>query len=325
MEIVLSKGGGTAIVVLLFAGVCYLLRYLYGPKGKLRDPRWDILNEQARLEERIGKFASELQDALPEIEISPFMRYTRPFFVEDTETDPPLRLKQEHTLRVLANARAIADKEPAFAEAHMRRALLLAALYHDVGRFEQFWKHRTFSDAASSCNHGALGARVLRKVGLLAGESRECRQIVLCAVAVHNRFRLPIAFSGTARTVAEGLRDADKIDILRVLRGNLEEGAVPNPVVVMFLKDEPGMYSPALLDALEQGRLASFLDMKYINDFRLLLCTWLHDFTFAASLAAVKKSGNIEAIITGLGGIPEIRDRVSLAVQQFFAAKNIAE
>lgn len=320
MELILSKAGGTVLVLLLFAGVCYLLRYLYGPNGKFRDPRWDILNEQARLEERIGKFASGLQDSLPDIELLPFMRYTRSFFVEDPETDPPLRLKQEHTLRVLANAGAIADKEAAFADPALRRALLLAALYHDVGRFEQFWQYKTFSDAAS-CNHGILGSRILRRQGMLAGESRECRQTVLCAVAVHNRFRLPDAFSGAARTVAEGMRDADKIDILRVLRGNLEAGATPDPVVVMFLKDEPDRYSPAILDSLEQGRVASFLDMQYINDFRLLLCTWLYDLKFSASLAVVRESGHVEAIVSGLGGVPEVRDRAALAIQKFYSQK----
>jgi hypothetical protein len=191
-----------------------------------------------------------------------------------------------------------------------------------VGRFEQFWRYKTFSDAAS-CNHGVLGAKVLRKLRLLEGESRECKQRVLTAVAAHNRFRLPNAFSGAARAVTEGVRDADKIDILRVLRGNLEAGAIPDPVVVMFLKDEPDTYSPAILDALEQGRVASFLDMRYHNDFRLLLCTWLYDFTFPASLAAVRKSGHVEAIITGLDGVPEVRERAARAVEQFFASRNV--
>ena len=322
LELILSKGGGTVIVIVLFGGVCYLLRYLYGPGGKYRDPHWDILNAEARQEEAIDVLAAKVQKAVPEIDCGPFVKYAQSFMSGDADVDQHLRLKVEHTLHVLANAQAIAEQEQAFAAPEARRALLLAALYHDVGRFEQFRRYRTFADALS-CNHGTLGAKALRKGGGLRTEPAALRRMVLTAVAAHNRHSLPVAFSGLTRTVTEGVRDADKLDILRVMQAHLGPGVSPDPVVLMHLKDDPQNYSPTLLQALEQGRTASFLDMRCYNDFRLLLCSWLYDFTFPASLSLLQKSGRLDTIIAGLEGVPEVQARAEAAVQKFFADRAV--
>ena len=58
-----------------------------------------------------------------------------------------LRLKREHTYKVLAHARAIVAQEGLASQEG--RAALLAALYHDTGRFPQYVRWRTFSDAES--------------------------------------------------------------------------------------------------------------------------------------------------------------------------------
>ena len=317
LEIILSKTGGTVIVIVLIGGVCWLLRLLYGPGGKYRDPRWDVLNEDARREDALEVLVGTLRSAVPDIDCRPLLAYSRAFFCDDPEVDPHMRLKQEHSLRVFSNALAIAGKEPAFAAPDMRRALLLSAVYHDIGRFEQFLRYKTFADALS-CNHGTLGAKVLRKEGMLREEPSALRRIVLTAVATHNRRSLPRTFSGPARQVTEALRDADKLDILHLMQGHLAPGATPDPVVLMHLKDEPRSYSPSILEALEQGRTASFLDMRCYNDFRLLLCAWLYDLAFPASIALLRQSGNLDAVIAGLEGIPEVQARAAAVVQRFF-------
>ena len=70
-----------------------------------------------------------------------------------------LRLKREHTYKVLAHARAIVAQEGLASQEG--RAALLAALYHDTGRFPQYIRWRTFSDAESE-NHGYLGVHVVK-------------------------------------------------------------------------------------------------------------------------------------------------------------------
>ena len=42
---------GVIVMVLISAAVIFLLRALYGPRGLLRDPRWDESNRRIRLKE----------------------------------------------------------------------------------------------------------------------------------------------------------------------------------------------------------------------------------------------------------------------------------
>lgn len=298
-----TKLMNAAVVIVFFALIIWLLRFLYGPKGKFRDPQWDRWNEEARL-----KLEAELDAKADEALAGRFEAYGRSYFTGEETHDFHLRLKMEHTANVLAHAREIAASEADFSpEGHGReaaRALTLAALFHDVGRFEQYERYKTFADSLS-CNHGGLGASIVRKEGFLEYESPEIRRLAILAVALHNRFGVPPRLSAKPRAVLEALRDADKLDILRVMAGYLGPEPQDDGVVLMHLADEPERYSPPVLEALMQGRSALYGDMRYYNDFRLLLCTWLGELRYAASLRLAKRQGHMDRIIEGLGGVPE--------------------
>ena len=305
-----TKGVSTGIILAFFAGIIFLLRFLYGPKGKFRDPKWDEWNEQARLalEEELGEKAAKIM-------VQPFMRYAQTFFSGNAAQDVHLQLKVDHTMRVFAHAKKIAREEAAFADPQMARMLLLAALYHDVGRFAQFTKYQTFSDA-HSCNHGVLGARIIRQQGFLADEPRIVEQTVLTAVAAHNRFQVPPAVAGKLRDVLCAVRDADKLDIVRIMEENLGPGRQADAVVLMHLKDEPLSFSPVILEALQAGKGALYRDMRYANDFRLLLCSWLYELHFAASFRIVKREKYLDRILDSLEALPEVQKIARGIVQQ---------
>ena len=298
-DLILTKGFSVAIMLGLFALIVVFLRFLYGPKGIFRDPVWDKWNEEARRKlerEEDAKADERLKRA--------FLAYARGFLSGGAAEDAPVALKIDHTLRVLACAEQIAADEAAFAEHNTGRALRIAALFHDVGRFEQYKKFRTFTDA-ESCNHGALGARILRREGFLRNETRQMRGLVMGAVAAHNSLKLPARYSGVALDILRGLKDADKLDILRVLSEKLAPGAKKDEVVMLHLKDEDGRFSAPVLDALKAERVALYADMRYYNDFRLLLCSWIFDLHFAASCRMMQSEGHLDALIAGLANIPE--------------------
>ncbi len=350
-ELMFSKSVSIGLVLLLFAAIIFFLRRLYGPGGRFRDPEWDRWNEEARRKEEAGRKekaergsrlaagsrsaeAAELQVSeaaarregprftapagLEQRFVDDFFSYSREFVSADPLVNAHLALKEAHTGRVLANAAAIAEAEPAFADAFLRRALLVAALFHDVGRFAQFSRWQTFSDA-HSCNHGTLGAKTIRARGFLDAEPPALRQVVLAAVAVHNRLGVPAAVSGPLLPVLLAVRDADKVDILRIMAENLGPGAVPDKTVLLHLSDEPAAFSPAVLDAFERGRTALYRDMRFYNDFRILLCTWLHDLRFAASFALVREQGHLDTVIDGLASLPGIQAKARRMVKEKFA------
>ena len=233
-----------------------------------------------------------------------FLGYARSFRTGDPQHDQHLKIKERHTFGVVQCARRIADAEPYFAPPALRRALLLAALYHDIARFPQYARYQTFSDARSF-NHGQFGCRELLRQGILAAETREIQAWVRSAVLLHNRFSLPPYLPEETRRITQAVRDADKLDILRVMRENLGAGATPDPVIVLHMPDSPE-YSPAILDAVRQRRLASFVDMRSTTDLRLLLCGWFYDLNFRASRALAVRSGHFLSILESLPDTPDL-------------------
>ncbi|MBD5626403.1 MAG: HD domain-containing protein [Desulfovibrio sp.] len=209
----------------------------------------------------------------------------------------PIDLKLRHTREVLATARAItAESGP---EPGLARACHLAALYHDVARFEQYRRYRTFRDR-ESCNHGLMGVKILKRERRLDDEGPALRRRVLTAVGLHNRFMLPPALPEDAALVTHVVRDADKLDILRVMHENLSGPKPYHPTVVLGLPDDRALVSATVLGAARQGRVASYSDLTSVNDLRVLLGTWLFDMHFAASRRQFAAAGHARRLIEDL-------------------------
>lgn len=209
----------------------------------------------------------------------------------------PMRLKEKHTFAVLDHARQIV-REERFAPP-VARACLLAALYHDAARFVQYLRYGTFRDRDSR-NHGLWGAAILKREKCLEHEDGTVRRLVLAAVALHNRYVLPAALPAAAACVAHVVRDADKLDILRVMDEHLAGPRPYCPTVVLNLPDAADMVSGKVLEDALQGRVAAYADLRSVNDFRVLLGTWLDDMHFACSRGLFAGSPHVVRLIEGL-------------------------
>ena len=135
-------------------------------------------------------------------------------------TDEKVRLKIDHTYRVAELCERIARSE-GMEEADIELAWLLGML-HDVGRFEQLRRYGTFIDA-ESIDHAQLGADILFGEGdSKEGKIRDYVQgteediLIETAIRVHNRYRVPEDLPARTEKLSHILRDADKIDILKV-------------------------------------------------------------------------------------------------------------
>ncbi len=224
-------------------------------------------------------------------------------FLTDCEADNRyIELKRRHTLRVLDNARAILST--LHPEPETARAALLAALYHDVGRFPQYAQYRTFSDQRS-VNHGLLGCRTLLREGALNPEPPQVRGRVAAAVAMHNRFRVPGGISPALRFITDVVRDSDKLDIFPVMVSTFTRDGSENDVVTLHLEDREGAWSQPIVDAVRHRRLASYRDMRYVNDFKLLLGTWVFELNFDASRNLLRERGLVEALLATWPELPD--------------------
>lgn len=129
--------------------------------------------------------------------------------------DEKIRLKIEHTYRVAKLCEQIAVSERLSAE-DVDLAWLIGLL-HDIGRFEQLRQYNTFIDA-ESVDHAELGADILFKQGKIREfvMDTDRDELIELAVRCHSLYRLPEGLSERETMFCDIIRDADKVDILRV-------------------------------------------------------------------------------------------------------------
>ena len=129
--------------------------------------------------------------------------------------DAKVALKISHTYRVAALceriARSLSLEEPEVDLAW------LCGLLHDIGRFEQLRRYGTFNDA-ESIDHAACSVEVLFGEGHIRDYLDEPDEDAVLETAIrwHSAYRIPEGLSARTQQFCHILRDADKIDILRV-------------------------------------------------------------------------------------------------------------
>lgn len=323
-----SPLGKSLIVFTFFVIIALFLRFLYGPKGIRREKSWDAINQNFNAAEeakknrqkerwRIEELQKELEPVMGR-EGAAFSEYVRAFYTGDEKNDELYRLKDKHGSAVFQNVWKLVQGEEALREPQTARAALLAALYHDIGRFEQLKKYHTFDDSISM-NHAVLGAKILADKRFMAGETPATRRLVRAAIAMHNKDALPAKLDPASPLglIARALRDADKLDIIRVMQEALRPGSKSDPSISFNLPEEPDKYSPEVAQAVIKNVPVRRGDRHVRNDFRLYICNWVAFLEFKSSLRLLGRSGHMENILSWLPQ-DETMDKVRAAVRARF-------
>jgi putative nucleotidyltransferase with HDIG domain len=238
-----------------------------------------------------------------------FEAYCASFSTPVAEDQRNITVKQDHTREVCKNAVRIARE----LRLDRERSLLAEAiaLFHDVGRFSQYRQYKTFDDSLS-VNHAALGAKILLENDVLRDLPKNDQDMVLRSVTLHNVFALPEGLDESSLLFARLVRDADKLDILRVVIEyfGLDAGSRAE-AVALGLPDAPG-YSPAVLASLKRGEMARKADLATWNDLKLLQLAWLYDLNFTASLRMATERDYIQKLAAMLPRNEEIAHVVDL-------------
>jgi hypothetical protein len=238
-----------------------------------------------------------------------FADYCRSFYSSNREDQRNISLKEEHTRNVCGNivqiARGISldDARITLAEA--------VALYHDIGRFPQYQKFKTFKDSVS-VNHAALGAKVLIEDNVLQGLLKHEQDIIIRTVALHNVYSIPGGLDEDKLLFLRLVRDADKLDIWRVAIEYYEQSEDGRASAVgLGLPDVPG-YSPEVLTALKNEKMVQLSTLKTLNDFKLLQLAWIYDLNFASSLRILASRKYIDGIAASLPRTSEISGALAI-------------
>lgn len=210
-----------------------------------------------------------------------FDQYVEPY----DPADPKIALKIEHTDYVVQGADQIAASLPL--NDRQKELAHVAALFHDIGRFEQVRRYHTFFDA-KSVDHAALGASILEDEKILEKDfSLEEQKQITQAVRVHSMLAIPEEHTGFQRTLDQIVRDADKIDIFRV-------AATQDPIDTCGQGLDAvtsSLITPVVYDSIMQKKSVVRSDRRTALDMWVSFLGFVFDLNFADSARQILEAG----------------------------------
>ena len=244
-----------------------------------------------------------------------FDRHVARFRGPDGSLPFALEAKFRHTGEVCEITEKIVAGEARFSP---RDTLVfrLCALFHDISRFEQYDKFKTFLDR-HSFDHGDRSAALIGELGLAPELPAEDRACIVDAVRVHNKFAIPADFPAAHLAAAKMVRDADKLAILRLII-RFFNGDISDPTIRLDLEDTPG-WTPAILETALGGKCVVYTDMKNITDFKIGLFAWSCDLNYPASAALALDEdlfGRLRALLPGSPDIDRLLESARVRLEK---------
>ena len=246
-----------------------------------------------------------------------FDGFVKGFTMENPVDQQNINLKIDHTYRVQDAAYKIAS------QLHLsENEVLLAqtmALFHDLGRFPQYKKYRTYKDSISE-NHATLSLAELKENKVLEVLPMDEQELILRAIEHHNMARVPDELLGQDRFFTQLLRDADKVDILFVVTDYYEKQHIKQNKTIQLELIDRDEISESILASFLKGEIIMSEDMRFLNDFKLLQLAWINDLNFVPALQLIVEADYFNRIIATLPN-GERCDKVSAYIQQIIDKK----
>ena len=244
--------------------------------------------------------------------------YMKSFYTDDEEVQRGILIKETHTGYVTSNCVELA-KNLKLNAPDIELAEIIG-LFHDVGRFRQYSVYKTFNDADSE-DHADLGIKVIGELDFFKKLSDEDFEIVNFSISQHNKKEISPSPDEKKMLFAKIIRDADKLDIYRVLEPFLaQENAekMPNFIKGKFIAD----ISDDFVEHFAKGEQADYREIRTNGDRKIVRLMWIYNINFAWTLKKIVERGYIEKIIENLPvneknqkrveeGILKLRDFVS--------------
>lgn len=222
-----------------------------------------------------------------------FNKYFDSFKYDDKIINSNLTSKKLHTLRVCKNIKFL-SKSLNLSSSEIRIAEVIA-LFHDIGRFEQFAKYQTFKDGIS-IDHAKLGLTILNNYEVLKDLSTEDKTFILVAIGYHNKYSLPNNLSEKNLLFCKLIRDADKLDIYNMLIDSYENPELyENEAFEDFI--DTNEYQISFVECIINKKKVIYNNVKTKADIKLLRISWIYDINFNESLKIIESNKYIDRII----------------------------
>ena len=207
------------------------------------------------------------------------------------ESIAQIKRKKEHSFRVMQLSTQIAQSLN-ITQDGVELATLIGLL-HDIARFEQYTKYKTFRDV-DSIDHGDYGEKILKQNEYIRKyiDISDYDNIIFKAIRNHNKFEIEKNLTHEEEIFAKIIRDADKLDIYY-------------EASEMFWKDAKNLVenSTLTLEVEEQFFERNTIERKKgvsLNQLDKMVSTisFIFDVNFTKSFHIIKENDYINKIIS---------------------------
>lgn len=222
-------------------------------------------------------------------------------------------LKRVHSYRVADNCLYIA-KELGWPEDEMLTCEAVGLL-HDIGRFSQLAEFGTFHDP-DSVDHGARGYEVLKSADILDGcDGADCRVILDC-VHYHNCRKIPSGLDGDSLRFLKLIRDADKLDIIRVVNDAIAGKLHEQYPEIMLSIDINGPTTPDLIREIRETGTGTYGNVHSLADLNLMRITWINNINYKPALELFVKQDLMKQLTESLPDDPGTKEIAELFLER---------
>lgn len=225
-------------------------------------------------------------------------RYMKSFYSNDEEVQRGIVLKEKHTGYVTANCVELAKFLKL--STHDTELAEIIGLFHDVGRFRQFSIYKTFNDADSE-DHAELALKVIDELEFFKELAAQDYEVLKFAIQNHNKKTVAPTDDERKMLFAKIIRDADKLDIYRVLEPFLaQEDADKMPQFIKSAGRLVADISPDFVENFVTGNQADFRKIRTNGDRKIVRLMWLYDINFSWTMKKIVERDYIEKIVSNL-------------------------
>ncbi len=249
-----------------------------------------------------------------------FEGYVNSFNGLSTEQKNNFTIKNEHSLRVAETIYVLAEKQK-LSNSDKYLAFFIG-LFHDIGRFKQLIDFNTFDDA-KSVDHADCSVQVLNSGQFFETMSERHIEIAQTAISYHNKREIPKNLADDERLFSELIRDADKLDILRVLTDYYTNPKAAANHTLTWEMPAGAAVSPEVAKQILSGKLVSKENIKNELDVKVLQLSWVYDMNFKASFEILMKNRFLEKIFNSMpknDTVIEIYRKVKVYAENKFIA-----
>jgi len=249
-----------------------------------------------------------------------FDEYFNSFKELSEEQQMNFTIKRDHSFRVAENALYLAEKLD-LSEGDTYLAFFIG-LFHDIGRFKQLTEFDTFDDSIS-VDHAEYSKRVLEEGDFLEHLDESQAELVLLAILNHNKRELPKKLSDKEVLFSQLIRDADKLDILKVLTDYYSNPRAIANHTLTWEKPSGGAISKDVSKQILSGTIVSKEKIENQLDIKVMQLSWVYDINFKPSFELIMKNRFLEKIYNSLpknDNVIEIYRKVKVYAENKFLA-----